>query len=441
VTTTSLAVSFSEDRLTALPVRRAAGDMLAMVVLTLALLFSFLQYCFERNDVIRLVPVALLIMATFVLLLVSTQEKRRAMFLGVGRAATIALITIVSVPPLISSFYRTNSYSFQYGVVMVVTLIAVRILLSGIGLEGLLLCYFWATTTGILIVVGITFDDLLASIGSTRYAPSFFDPNRIGFFAVAAIPAQLWFATRGTLNRFALIAAIVCVCVLVAASSRGSIGALLLAVAVISTICLLRLLRFSSFAISRNKLFVALTFLCVLAVIIAAEQPAFDSAGNYLRTKLELDSRVRGLNSGFTGRTTNWAAVVDVLPKTFWLSGNGYRSSEQDFTFSVDNGYLAGSYELGVFATVIVVAKYLLFLGLLIAAYVTRRSASSACLLALASTLVIFLANAFVHRVLFGSGDPASLLALFMFVSNRQDIFGNYPRSRSSVVLTQEHIR
>jgi hypothetical protein len=346
------------------------------------------------------------------------------MFLAVGRPATIALIMIVSVPPLLSSLYRTNSYALQYGAVIVVTLVAVRILLSGIGLEGLLLCFFWATTTGILIVVGISFDDLLASIGSTRYAPSFFDPNRIAFFVVTAIPAQLWFASRGRLNRFALIATIVCVCVLVAASSRGSIIALLISIAVTFGVCLVRLLRFSTIAISRNGLFVALIFLCVSAVIAGAEQPAFDSAGNYLRTKLEVNTRARGIDSGLTGRTPGWAAVLDLLPKTFWLFGNGYRSSEQDFTFSVDNGYLAGIYELGVFATTIVVAKYFLVLEVLIVAYVTRSSASDTCLLALASTLVIFLVNAFVHRVLFGSGDPACLLALFAFVSNRQDVTG-----------------
>jgi hypothetical protein len=130
------------------------------------------------------------------------------------------------------------------------------------------------------------------------------------------------------------------------------------------------------------------------------------------------------LDSGFTGRTTGWATVLNILPKTSWLWGNGYRTSDEDFQFSVDNGYLAGIYELGAFSAIITAAKYLLVLRLFSLAYASAQSGSVPLLLALASTMVIFLANAFVHRVFFGGGDPASLLALFIFVSNREDVFG-----------------
>lgn len=421
MTTTILPIHFLNERTSAFPQRRAIGDRLAMGLTALAFLSSILQYRIERNDLVRLVPVALVIAASLSVLLVSTREKRHALVVAVSRPGTLALIMIVSLPPLISSLYRSSSYPLQYGVAIIAVLFATRILLSAFGLEGLLLCFFWGTTLAMLIVVATTLPELLAAGGSSRYAPLYLDPNRTGLLAVTAIPAQLWFTTRGKLNKLALIAAIVCVWVVVAASSRGSIGALLIGAAFATVLCLARRSWRSGFSISRHKLLIGLASLCVLAGVAAAELSVVERAGDYLRTKLELDTRARGLDSGLTGRTRSWSVVLDVLPKTSWLSGNGYRTTDEDFHFSVDNGYLAGIYELGLWSTMIIVSKYLLVVGFLSVLYLKSRSASAGCLLALAFTLVIFLANAFVHRILFGSGDSASLVALFMFVSNRRD--------------------
>jgi len=133
----------------------------------------------------------------FLCLLTSQREKRHEILMAVVRPTTLALIALVTIPALLSSlFYRPTLYPFEYGIVTVVTLIGARILLSAVGFEGVLLSFFYATTAGILIVAGINFSDLLASIGSTRFAPLFYDPNRIAFFAVTSIPAQLWFVSR-----------------------------------------------------------------------------------------------------------------------------------------------------------------------------------------------------------------------------------------------------
>jgi O-antigen ligase len=121
-----------------------------------------------------------------------------------------------------------------------------------------------------------------------------------------------------------------------------------------------------------------------------------------------------------TGRTNGWSTLLDVLPKTSWLAGNGYRTSDEDFDFSVDSGYLASAYEMGIFSTVVILAKYILVLAGLAGAYLSRHRPGSA-LPFLIFTLAVFFANGFVHRVLFGYGDPASLFTLFCFVSTRKD--------------------
>jgi hypothetical protein len=397
-----------------------ASNRLAQIALTVTLLVAFLQYCFERTDLVRLVPVSLLISAAFLLLLTSPPKERRTLLASVIRPSALAIMAAVTLPPLISSLFRTEYYAFEYGIMMVVTLISIRILLSGMGFEGVLLSFFYATAAGILIVVGLTFGDLMAAVGSSRYAPFHLDPNRTGFFAVTAIPVQLWFATRRH-RYYILLLSCLCVFLIVAASSRGSIGGLLIGSAFITSICIVRKARLRDFTISRNKLNGLLALILVI-VVLAVTHSAMGDMGRYLWTKLALEDTHRGLDSGFTGRSSGWNTLLGVLPKTSWLIGNGYRTTDQDFDVPVDNGYFSTAYELGFFATLIVLGKYAFFICFATVVYVTNRYASGTCLPTLIFTLAIFLSNAFVHRVLLGYGEQASILTLFIFVSSPQDV-------------------
>jgi hypothetical protein len=298
---------------------------------------------------------------------------------------------------------------------------AIRILLSEIGFEGLLLSFFYATTAGFLILIGISFSDLLASMGSTRFAPLFYDPNRIGFFAATAIPSQLWYAMR--YRRFYVLSmSVLCVFVIMAASSRGSIGALLIGGVFMGVLYTLRQGRTSPFTISRNKLIGSLALLCALTVFAGFEQRNFPNAAEFLRVKLALDDRDRGMGTGFTGRTTNWEQVAGIFQKTSWIIGNGFRTSEEDFNFSLDNGYFAAFYENGLFSTLAALGKYILIFYFLSFLYFNDSSAAGTCLPAILFTLAVFFANAFVHRAFFGFGDQASIFALFALMSNRHDV-------------------
>lgn len=434
MTTASLAIPLTSGRATSLPKPRAAQDKFAIGALTLTFLGSILQYCVERNDLVRLVPVVVLIACAFVFLFLCPRGTRRQVLLSVTSPPTLGIIAAVSIPTLLSSLYRTSAFPFQYGVMMIATLIAIRILLSGIGFEGLFLAFFYGTTAGILIVVASTTKDLMASLGSVRYAPFFFDPNRIGYFVVTSIPAQLWFAVRRRQYHLFLVSAF-CVFVIMAASSRGSLGALLIGAAITALLYAAHLFRYSFIALSRSQWIAVLALLCVAIGFAAAHQATVVDAGQYLSTKLAMDNKERGLDSGFTGRTKGWAELLDILPRTSWLLGNGYRTSDEDFSFSVDNGYLAALYETGVPATLIVSVKYAFVLFFMCALYMSDPAAPATCMLALFFTFLIFLANAFVHRVFFGFGDPASILALFLFVSTRRDVIDViHPASSKSLL-------
>ena len=404
------------------PRTRTASDRIAVGFLSVSLLISYLQYCFQRSDLIRLVPVVLLMAGSFFCLLVCPREKRSAILRAVVRPAMLAPIALVAVPPLLSSLlYRPTLYPFEYGIVTVVTLVVARILLSAIGFEGILLSFFYATSAGILIIAGLNFSELLASTGSMRFAPFFYDPNRIAFFAATSIPVQLWYVSQRR-RYYVLLVTTLSLFVMIAASSRGSIGALLIGGLAATIIYAVKVSRTASLTISRNMLIGILALLCVFAVVAGVEERKVADAGQFLTTKLALDDRARGFGTGFTGRTTNWAQVRQVLPKTLWLVGNGFRTSDEDFNFSLDNGYLASIYEIGLFSTIIVLAKYIFFVYFLAAVYLSNTWARGTLLLALFFTLVVFFANGYVHRVFFGIGEQASILVLFTFIANREDV-------------------
>jgi hypothetical protein len=430
MSTRDLTFSFAEN--SALPVTRqwVGSDKLAISVVTLTFLLSYLQYCLERNDLVRLVPIAVMGVGTFACLLTSPREKRRRALMTILHPVTWLTIGCVCVPSLLSALYRPSGDALLYGLVMVFVMLIVRILLSNVGFEGLLSAFFWATSIGLLTVVGITITELAASIGATRYAPLQMDPNRIAFFAVTAIPAQLYFVIHR--RRYsALLLTGLSIFVMFAASSRGSIGGLAFGVVAIALLYVIRLVRFGRFAISRTHLMGILLVLCVIAGVAATHGPAVDKTSQFLWNKLAFDTRDRGVGSGFTGRSGGWAELFNIWPKTQWLAGNGFRTSDIDFTFSVDNGYFATLYELGAFSTLIAIAKYLFVLYLLMKTYISFRFADGTCLGVLIFTCLIFFANAFVHRVFLGYGEQSSLLLLFVFVALPSDVFSVLQSSNS----------
>ena len=413
---------------------RAPHEKVAVAVVTLTFLLSYLQYCVDRNDLVRIVPIAMMAIGTLAFLLASPPEKRRECFVSVCRPTTLLIIGSVCLPSLISSYFNPPGEAFIYGFLMILVLVMVRILLSGIGFEGLFSAFFYATSIGLVTVVGITFTDLIASIGATRYAPMQMDPNRIAFFAVTAVPAQLYFVFRRR-HHWVLLITGLSIFVMFAASSRGSIGGLAFGVVAIALLYVIRLVRFGGFEVSRTQLIGVLLFFCVIAGVAVTHGSAVDKTGQFLWDKLAVDNRNRGVGSGFTGRSGGWAELFNIWPKTQWLAGNGFRTSDVDFTFSVDNGYFSTLYELGAFSTLIAIAKYLFALYLLAKTYVGFRFADRTCLAFVIFTCLIFFANAFVHRVFLGYGEQSSMLLLFVFVALPSDVFRILQSSNSQAWL------
>src|ERR1700733_2254198 len=148
---TTLNTAWIGDRSPAVSAPRAAIEKIAIGFLTISLLLSFLQYCFERSDLVRLVPVAFLLVGAALCLIFTSRNKRREVLMSVLNPWTLLAIALVTLPPIVSAwFLRSTPFPFQYGLVMIVSLAAIRILLSEIGFEGLLLSFLYGTTAGFL---------------------------------------------------------------------------------------------------------------------------------------------------------------------------------------------------------------------------------------------------------------------------------------------------
>ena len=261
-------------------------------MLTVTFLFSYLQYCLDRNDLVRIIPIAMMVIGTLVFLLASPQEKRREYFVSACHPVTLLIVGSVCLPSVISSYFNPPGEAFIYGFLMILVLLTIRILLSGIGFEGLFSAFFYATSIGLLVVVGITIKDLIASVGATRYAPMQMDPNRIAFFAATAIPAQLYFVFHRRRYSVLLITGL-SVFVVFAASSRGSIGGLAFGVGTIALLYVIRLVRFGRFEVSRTHLIGALIGFVLMAGLPQPTGPRLTKPVSFCGTNWRLITQSR----------------------------------------------------------------------------------------------------------------------------------------------------
>src|ERR1700685_2270605 len=98
---------------------RAPHEKVAVAVVTVTFLLSYLQYCLERNDAVRIVRIAMMAIGTVAFLLVSPPERRRAYFVSVCHPITLLIVGSVCLPSLISSYFNPPGEAFIYGFLMI----------------------------------------------------------------------------------------------------------------------------------------------------------------------------------------------------------------------------------------------------------------------------------------------------------------------------------
>jgi len=331
------------------------------------------------------------------------------------------------VLPFIASLVLAHQDSALYGALMVGVLLAARTFIATIGLDAVISCYFQASIINVIILVATNAGELAAfRFGGERFAPFEFHPNLLGFILATYIPIQWWapLQSRRTRN-FARAFAIVSGLLVILTISRGSVVAVFCGILpVLLTRFVLRVIS-GRLQFSRRAVVSACFGAFVLISIVYTQKRVISAAYTTVYSVFELDSKYRGLQTGFTGRKDIWLDTLDILSDGSWLTGNGYRTSEERVGTSLDNGYLTALFELGFFAAAFVILRYLYALyvcGQLVAKVREPEPASWSTLLSV--FLIIFLVNNIVARYLFGFGNPASLLGLFLLTTTGDEIKG-----------------
>lgn len=394
-------------------------------LLVLVFLLSFLQYFLPIKITTLLVPVSLLTFTAHTAFVFSNPARQGRILTSLLAPGSLFFVLTLPLLPTIVSLFCGRDYSVFYGCLMILTLSAIRVILSVTSIEDVLSSYFYASAIAIPVFTCLAARGLLDAItGDYRLALFSFHPNLIAFLIAGFIPVQLWRFRIASKNK-GWISALIFIGLLIVffSSSRGSIVAILTGTAAVSIVYFIKQISTAELAVARRPLFYAMPVLALATSILIVKPQIISEALSYIADKLDLFSPYRGLNTGLSGRIERWNSTLYALEQGSWLLGNGYRSGSPDLGFSIDNGYLTLVYEIGLFPAIFVTAKYIWVTLRFVLEYLRSEAMEGRALyLSLAFVLVVFLTNNIVVRYLFGVGNPFSLLALFFLLLRRNDI-------------------
>lgn len=395
-------------------------ERIVTMILTVAFAAAFFQYFSERETAVKTIPVALIAIAALISLTGSRGIAARVLreILATSRGA---IIVIACVVPLVISAANGSDYAVSYGALLLVLLISIRILLCTVTVHETITAFLMSSFICLPIFLAYTCHGFLESaVVHTRFIPLFFHPNLVAFIAVGYAAVQVWyFAYTGRKKYWVVPFALFSLLIAFFAGSRASLIALAVACGVIAASKWSRNIRSHGLRFRAGGILLTGCALTGLILLIAANPTIAGNAAGYLTDKLDINSQVRGLHSGFSGRTTNWQYVWEVAKHGSWLFGEGFRTSSERIPVLIDNGYLCLFYEIGLVATAVLIAKYFSVLCRSCWRYIANKAGIyEADTLIVTTLLVIFLTNSVFDRLLFSYGDPFSILCLwFLLVS------------------------
>ncbi|MCA1392269.1 hypothetical protein I6F20_24660 [Bradyrhizobium sp. IC3123] len=316
-------------------------------------------------------------------------------------------VMLISVPlSYTAAAFSQDGYSLMHTTIFLVTYLSAMIIAQRTTAEELIMCVR-VSTVAILILVAFVFGHTLISglmpgqlkRWELREAPFGMHPNLAGFnyggFIVMA-------ANSGMLKwryNHLLTAVIIgfCLAVMLVASARGGLLAVVLTLAVYVWTEILRGQRSTFYLIIIGAALVVLSFVF------------WDTIVAYAVEMLDLESKQRGLQSGGTGRFEIWARGIDYISGRSWeiFIGSGLRTAGH-MGFPVESSYINLAVESGIFLTAAILIS---FLSILVRSYRKQGSASPFHRFAF-YTLLFAMFQSIFNRYLIAVGNPFSLMIL-----------------------------
>jgi hypothetical protein len=394
------------------------ATLVIRLLVTAAFFITLMQYWVAVENS-GLIPILILFVSGFIAMLGKDRtEKLTRIFSG---GAVLFLFALLSE---LVSYLAGALYSIQYGLILIGLFLAARLIIMHIGFLQIVRCYTQSAILCTLIIL-VAGRKQLSDYqgGTTRFTGGAgAHPNLLGFTLASYFPLFVGLALdlpRGKRRLFMGGLALVTVVLLFTTGSRGSLGAVILAIVITA-------LRFTIFnrLIGRLRLndiqiVIGLLGLGVVAYVLfhGTELVRF---GNFVVSALQLDSQQRGIHSGLSGRTSIWAATIHRLSGLEWLFGMGYRQG-----FVIDSGYVTILFDNGlVGGSVILGCMVRVFYWLWRSTSHIQSPGWWRYYMVLWSMMIIYFVNNVTTRYLFSYGNQFSLLVIFMIVCRKEELLG-----------------
>lgn len=407
---------------------RPARERLAIVLVAAVFTGSFLPYVFGLTRLSLLIPVfGLLALCGVALPIIYATRSRRLVESLLGwRLVLFAFV--LPITPSIIALGRGQVDPVAYAVLLGAVLIACRVAMGFVRLSGVLQAFALSGAFAVpLFWVWDRHQIFHAIATGSRLIPGATQPNAIAFMFAGFAVVFAWRVLARSSGVFVKVAygalfGVACLTIFLA-SSRASMLSLACAGLWVLIMAAARALRGAKVSKGPAVFAAALLIAGVTATVVV--RPGYLRAGTTSVVKvLQLESKYRGVGSGLSGRLGRWQKTLQALgERGTWAFGAGYRTSEKEVGFSVDNGYLTVAYEAGVFASAAVALQLLWCLWLSSRYYLSaagerkRRFA-----LALGGLVTVFVVNNLFDRYLFGIGNPFSVLGLFFLLVSGADM-------------------
>lgn len=402
------------------------------LVLNCAIAFSFfytlMQYWIPLPQA-SLIPIVTIYLTAFYTLLGHDRGQKLSQILSGGSVLFLFLLLSEVV-----SYYSGDLLSVYYGLLLLGLFLSARLIIMHVGLLQVVRCYTYSAVLCTLIIL-ITGRKELSGYGAgeTRFTGgSGIHPNLIGFTLASYFPLFVGLSLdlpRGKKRLFVTGLALITPVLLFTTGSRGSLGAVLIAL----TFTTLRFTVFNRLIgrLRLSALQIVMTLLgiaCIVYVVLHGSDIA--KAGKFLVTALQLNSKERGIHSGFSGRTTIWMTAINHLSGLQWLFGRGYRQG-----YVIDSGYVTILYDNGLVGGSVVLGSMLRVFFWLWGDTKTMESPGWwRYRVVLWSLMIIYFVNNITTRYLFSFGNQFSLLVLFFIVCRKDELLG---RSRNMTAIAR----
>ena len=324
------------------------------------------------------------------------------------------VMAVIAAFSAFAYYYVGSDISAQFTVLFAITAISTSLIARGHSAEAIMK---WAALSHLLMILVIALvqpAEILGALNpanaatrwSSRLRPFGLHPNMVGMIFSGAIIMFLYGAAtnKGRMKLMYYAAAGIGLALVLAASARGGLLALILSLVFMGVIYYRRF-------IAPHPRMILLTVIASVMLFALAAGPIFD----YLATVLELNSETRGLDSGGTGRVERWLASLEYIENgTLQLFiGAGLRTVGEDtlgFT-STENSYLNIAIESGLFAFV---ACLFLFFGGILRLYQRSMADPNPVWVYMTWLLIYICIQSFFNRYLLAIGNSLSFYVLLV---------------------------